>query len=245
MADVHDLSWIPEEPLHDWVVAQRWFASKSREVTHLHVVEAVPLRTESPMLVLALLEAVFPAGTHETYQVPLGLRPESEGWTERVICAAEGFTVYDGLADPAFGRELLHRMRSDSEVTVDEGVLGFHWAPSASSSHGRHGRRAAGRGGAVELVDRVRRGADPEGVPARGAGREPRAGAAALPVRARVPQHRGAGRLVRLRGPPRGRHARHPPGVPGGGARRLGARARPARRATPTGCSSRCARSAR
>ena len=136
MADVHDLSWIPEQPLHDWLVAQRWFASKRQEVTHLHVVEAVPLRTESPMLVLALLEAVFPAGTHETYQVPLGLRPESEGWTERVICAAEGFTVYDGLADPAFGRELLHRMRSDSEVTVDEGVLGFHWAPSASSSQG-------------------------------------------------------------------------------------------------------------
>ncbi len=153
------------------------------------------------MLVLALLEAVFPAGTHETYQVPLGLRPESEGWTERVICAAEGWTVYDGLADPAFGRELLHRMRSDSEVTVDEGVLGFHWAPSASSVAGRHGRRAAGRRRAVELVDRVRRRADPEGVPARGAGREPRARAAALPVRARVPQHRAAGRLVRLRGP--------------------------------------------
>ena len=136
MPDLHDLSWIPEQPLHDWLVAQRWFASKRQEVTHLHVVEAVPLRTESPMLVLALLEAVFPAGTHETYQVPLGLRPESEGWTERVICAAEGFTVYDGLADPAFGRELLHRMRSDSEVTVEEGVLGFHWAPSASSSLG-------------------------------------------------------------------------------------------------------------
>ena len=53
-----------------------------------------------------------------------------------MICTAEGWTVYDGLADPAFGRELLHRMRSDSEVTVEEGVLGFHWAPSASSSLG-------------------------------------------------------------------------------------------------------------
>jgi trehalose synthase-fused probable maltokinase len=85
------------------------------------------------MLVLALIEAVFSAGTHETYQVPLGFRPAGEGWDERVICTAEDWTVYDGLADPAFGRELLHRMRSDSEVTVDEGVLGFHRAPSASS----------------------------------------------------------------------------------------------------------------
>jgi trehalose synthase-fused probable maltokinase len=134
--DLRDLSWLPERELHDWVVEQRWFASKSREVTHLNVVEAVPLRTESPQLVLALMEAVFPAGTHETYQVPLGLRPEDEGWGERVICTVEGLTVYDGLADPAFGRELLHRMRQDSEVTVEDGLLGFHWADSASSSLG-------------------------------------------------------------------------------------------------------------
>ncbi len=136
MPDLHDLSWLPEQELHDWVVGQRWFASKSREVSHINVMEAVPLRTESPQLVLALMEAVFPAGTHETYQVPLGLRPAGEGWDERVICTVDDWTVYDGLADPAFGRELLHRMRTDSEVTVDEGVLGFHWAPSASSSLG-------------------------------------------------------------------------------------------------------------
>ncbi len=136
MPDLHDLSWLPEQELHDWMVGQRWFGSKRQEVTHLNVVEAVPLRSEAPLLVLALMEAVFPAGTHETYQVPLGLRPEQEAWNERVICTAGGWTVYDGLADPAFGRELLHRMRQDSDVTVEDGVLGFHWAESASSSLG-------------------------------------------------------------------------------------------------------------
>src|SRR4051795_13007861 len=137
MPDLHDLSWLPGEELHDWVVEQRWFASKSREVTAINVVEAVPLRADgSPQLVLALMEAVFSAGTHETYQVPLGLRPESEGWTDRVICTAEGMTVYDGFADPAVGRELLHRMRSNSELGVEEGTLAFHWAESASSSLG-------------------------------------------------------------------------------------------------------------
>src|SRR4051795_2455427 len=137
MPDLHDLSWLPGEELHDWVVEQRWFASKSREVTAINVFEAVPLRSEgSPQLVLALMEAVFSAGTHETYQVPLGLRPADEGWSERVICTTDGLTVYDGLADPAFGRELLHRMRQDSEVTVEEGVLAFHWAESASPSLG-------------------------------------------------------------------------------------------------------------
>ena len=28
MPDLHDLSWLPEQELHDWVVGQRWFASK-------------------------------------------------------------------------------------------------------------------------------------------------------------------------------------------------------------------------
>jgi maltokinase len=137
MPDLHDLGWLPQQELHDWVVAQRWFASKSREVTAINVVEAVPLRTEgSPQLVLALMEAVFSAGTHETFQVPLGLRPESEGWDERVICTAEGMTVYDGFADPAVGRELLHRMRSNAELAVEDGTLAFHWAESASPSLG-------------------------------------------------------------------------------------------------------------
>ena len=90
MPDLHDLSWLPEGPLHDWVVEQRWFASKSREVTHLNVVEAMPLRSESPLLVLALMEAVFPAGTHETYQVPLGLRPADEGWAGPSTCGRSG-----------------------------------------------------------------------------------------------------------------------------------------------------------
>ena len=31
------------------------------------------------MIVLCLVEARFPAGTHETYQVPLGLRPGERG----------------------------------------------------------------------------------------------------------------------------------------------------------------------
>src|SRR3954451_6606642 len=137
MPDLRDLSLLDQTQLHDWVVTQRWFASKSREVTAINVVEAVPLRSEgSPQLVLALMEAVFSAGTHETYQVPLGLRPASESWSERVICTAGGWTVYDGFADPAVGRELLHRMRSNAELGVEEGTLSFHWAESASSSLG-------------------------------------------------------------------------------------------------------------
>jgi maltokinase len=127
-----DLSFLDETALHDWVIAQRWFGSKAREVSHIGIAEAVPLRTETPLLVLALVEARFGEGTHETYQLPLGLRPAGEGWTDRVILETGGWTVYDALADPAHGRELLHRIRQGDDVSLEEGVLRFRWAETAA-----------------------------------------------------------------------------------------------------------------
>ena len=98
-----DLSFLDQQTFNDWIVAQRWFASKTREVSQIDIVDQVTLREESPAIVLCLVEARFPSGTHETYQVPLGLRPIDEGWDERVIAEAEGWTVYDALVDPAAG----------------------------------------------------------------------------------------------------------------------------------------------
>jgi maltokinase len=141
MVAAGDLSFLDEPTLNDWIVAQRWFASKTREVAHIDVVDAVPLRAESPLLVLALVEARFPAGTHETYQVPLGFRPADEGWDDRAILEVEGWTVYDALADPAHGRELLHRMRANSELQSGQDEFIFRWAESAG----------AGLGGTVDV----------------------------------------------------------------------------------------------
>jgi trehalose synthase-fused probable maltokinase len=131
-----DISVLDEGTFQEWIVAQRWFGSKAREVAHIDVAECIPLREEVPQLALALVEARFGEGTHETYQVPLGLRPADEGWGERVIGEAEGWTIYDALADPATGRELLHRMRSGASETVEEGTLRFRWAASAGSEQG-------------------------------------------------------------------------------------------------------------
>jgi maltokinase len=136
-----DLSFIDEQPLNEWIVAQRWFASKTREVSHIDIVDAVALRTETPLLVLCLVEARFPAGTHETYQVPLGLRPADDGWGDRVITEVDGWVVYDALSDPAHGRELLHRMRSNSELQSGQDEFIFRWAESAG----------AGLGGTVDV----------------------------------------------------------------------------------------------
>ncbi|MBA3328810.1 MAG: hypothetical protein H0T43_10975 [Solirubrobacterales bacterium] len=55
-----------EGPLEEWVVQQRWFASKAREVAALNVLERVTLGED---LELAVIEARFQAGTHELYQL--------------------------------------------------------------------------------------------------------------------------------------------------------------------------------
>jgi maltokinase len=125
------LTPLPEDALRAWFLPQRWFGSKATEVAHLNVLEAFTLRDEPPQLVLALIEARFPAGTHEVYQVPIGMRPSSEGWSERVICEAGGSTYYDALADPAHARELLHLMRRGIDVQAGDGTLGFRWAGGA------------------------------------------------------------------------------------------------------------------
>jgi maltokinase len=122
-----DVSFLDREVLQEWIVAQRWFGSKTRDVSQIELAEVVTLRADPPLLVIALVEARFGEGTHETYQVPLGLRPAAEGWTERVIAEAEGWTVYDALADGALGRELLHRIRQSDRVEP----LRFMWAAGA------------------------------------------------------------------------------------------------------------------
>ena len=65
MPDLHDLSWLPEQELQRWVVEQRWFASKSREVTQLNVTEAVPLRSES-LKTIEELDCSTPTGRTST-----------------------------------------------------------------------------------------------------------------------------------------------------------------------------------
>src|SRR5215208_1406385 len=123
-----DLAFLDERVLNDWVVAQRWFASKAREVSHIEIVDAASLSDE---LVLCLVEARFPVGTHETYQVPLGVAP-AEDFSGEAIYEADGRVVYDALRDPETGRTLLEAMRDDRV----EGEFTFHWATDAQAPEG-------------------------------------------------------------------------------------------------------------
>jgi len=116
---------LDEEELRDWVQQQRWYASKSRHVAGIAIVESITLR-EDPPLLLALVQTRFATGTHELYQLPLALRSEDEVPRGESIAHTDGWTVYDALAEPMQAIELLKRIESTDEITTADGHFSFH-----------------------------------------------------------------------------------------------------------------------
>jgi trehalose synthase-fused probable maltokinase len=119
---------LDDQGLREWIAVQRWYASKSRAITGIEIVENVVLR-EEPLLLLALAQTRFATGTHELYQLLLTLRPDSAERGDRAVIAnVDGCEVRDALADPSQATELLVRIRSGDEIETTGGCFSFHCA---------------------------------------------------------------------------------------------------------------------
>src|SRR5579863_3959587 len=118
-----DISGLDEHVLAAFVTAQRWYGSKSREVAGASIIEVVPLRSEDPHCAIALVEVRFQPGTHETYQVLLGLRPSAEPRMGPEIDRVGDWTVYEGLGDPLLTRELVALMAAGAAKMGAEGSV--------------------------------------------------------------------------------------------------------------------------
>jgi maltokinase len=114
---------VGEDELADFVLNQRWFGSKSREVAHAAVLESTVPREDEPALALALVEIRFHPGTHEIYHVPVGVRPVKSGWTEGRIAEVDGHVLYDATADPELSAELAALMREQRTLEAPEGAV--------------------------------------------------------------------------------------------------------------------------
>ena len=80
---------VSEERLLDFVRGQRWFGAKSTDVVSLRVVDRVPLRDESPLLVDTLAEVRYGSGMHDLYQLIVGVRRDDEA-VDDVIETGDG-----------------------------------------------------------------------------------------------------------------------------------------------------------
>src|SRR5919206_169022 len=92
-----DLAALDEAALTDWLLERRWFGSKARDVAQLNVLDVVPIHDGPPGLASALVEARFPGGTHDVYQLLLGMRVGGTGIDDAVVAEVGGVTVYDAV----------------------------------------------------------------------------------------------------------------------------------------------------
>jgi maltokinase len=110
MSDSVKTSNLDTEELREWIEEQRWYASKSRSVAALEVVERLPLG--DPGLELALVQTRFQTGTHELYQLLLGE------------------DTFDAIDRPERTIELVHLMDASAEMDAAQGRFAFYRAGS-------------------------------------------------------------------------------------------------------------------
>jgi trehalose synthase-fused probable maltokinase len=122
-----DLTTLDEETLSAWLLGRRWFGSKAEDVSHVGVLDSMGLDDTDPALLLALVEARFPTGTHHVYQLLFGVRPQDEGWTEGRVEDVDGATVYDAFADPETYGRIGRMLAGQATVQGETAVVNFYW----------------------------------------------------------------------------------------------------------------------
>src|SRR5919204_366628 len=126
MASV-DLATLDEAKLAEWLLGRRWFGSKARDLAQIHVLDVVALFAGPPALHAALVEARFPGGTHDVYQLLLAMRDGAPGVDEAVVGEVGGIEVYDAFADPQACDAIGRLLRDGAEVHGEHARVEFHW----------------------------------------------------------------------------------------------------------------------
>jgi maltokinase len=124
---------IDVEALAEWLVERRWFASKSREVSQVGVIDTPLLDSEPPPLRIALVEVHFGTGTHEIYQVPIAVDHEELPEAARIAAIDDGERVaYDLLAETRDPPRLLRLIVAGGQVASADGRVVFNWCEGAA-----------------------------------------------------------------------------------------------------------------
>jgi len=99
---------LDEEQLRDWLSQQRWYASKTRELSGIEIVEEAEL---DGGLVLVFAQARFATGIYDLYQL--------------AVAFDGGGVNFDALTVPGHALTLLRKMENSDEVPTAEGRFSF------------------------------------------------------------------------------------------------------------------------
>jgi maltokinase len=122
-----DLAALDEGKLAEWLLGRRWFGSKARDVAQIHVLDVVALVDGPPALSAALIEARFPGGTHDVYQLLLATHDDGPAADDAIVGEVGGFDVYDAFADAEACDLLGGLLRTGAEVHGERARVEFHW----------------------------------------------------------------------------------------------------------------------
>src|SRR5947199_9348393 len=102
-----DPAALGEPELREYLAAQPWLDTRAGAILHTRVLDAPLLRDDSPPLAVALVDVGFERGTHELYQLLLGLRGRDEERPGAAIAPVDEAVAYEALRDPELVRELV------------------------------------------------------------------------------------------------------------------------------------------
>ena len=90
----------------------------------MRILDQAELRSELPALVDVLVEVRYGSGTHDVYQLVVGMREQGAPAGEE-IASVDGFTSYEAFGDPVFARELIDRLRAGTMLPAGDGTIEF------------------------------------------------------------------------------------------------------------------------
>ena len=108
-----------------YLPTRRWFGSKARLISAIHVRDAVELPNNSR---LAILHVEFNEGEPQTYQLPLGIanvrREQDQARNVPIIARLrDGAVLYEPIQDEAFANALLDAVARRRQLKGDRGVM--------------------------------------------------------------------------------------------------------------------------
>jgi trehalose synthase-fused probable maltokinase len=105
---------LSEERLGEWMREQRWFAGKARDPGPVTIIDAIPIGESEEPLLLLIVESRAAAGTHQLYQLLVGVGTQRDGREQ--ICSHDGASVYDALTDTEQTGSLAQLIAADASV---------------------------------------------------------------------------------------------------------------------------------
>jgi trehalose synthase-fused probable maltokinase len=113
------------DELAEWMLRQRWFGAKARELGAVTIIDATLVSQIGDPLLLLIVEVRSPAGTHDLYQVPVGISSEQDRERGEVIWR-DGTALYDAMADARQAGKLAQMIAGESVAGEDGSTVAFH-----------------------------------------------------------------------------------------------------------------------